>query len=109
MPSAVGARVVVSGKEAVADVRESVRVDRRDGSVAIVYMALLLQRPQIETFVCFPESSICSMAIFRVPRHLPHRRVPLTTGRPLRAGPKAGEAGPKDTLELVIDHADPWE
>ena len=36
MPSGGGARVVVSGKEAVADVRESVRVDRRDDSVAIV-------------------------------------------------------------------------
>ena len=36
MPSVGGARVVVSGKEAVADVRESVRVDKRDDSVAIV-------------------------------------------------------------------------
>ena len=36
MPSAGGARVVVSGKEAVADVRESVKVDSRDDSDAIV-------------------------------------------------------------------------
>ena len=48
MPSAGGARVVVSGKEAVADVRESVRVVRRDDSEAIVWMGLLLWRPQIE-------------------------------------------------------------
>ena len=34
-------------------------------------MALLLQRRQIEWFVCFRESSISHMAIFRVPRHLP--------------------------------------
>ncbi len=36
MPSVGGARVVVSGKEAVADVRESVRVDRREDGDAIV-------------------------------------------------------------------------
>ena len=36
MPSAGGARVVVSGKEGVADVRESVKVDSRDDSDAIV-------------------------------------------------------------------------
>ena len=36
MPSVGGARLVVSGKEAVADVRESVRVDRREDSDAMV-------------------------------------------------------------------------
>ena len=36
MPSGGGARAVVSGKEVVADFRASVRVDRRDGSEAIV-------------------------------------------------------------------------
>ena len=36
MPSGGGTRAVESGKEAVADVRASVRVDSRDGSEAIV-------------------------------------------------------------------------
>lgn len=36
MPSVGGARAVVSGKEVVADIRESVRVDRRDGKEAIM-------------------------------------------------------------------------
>ena len=36
MPSVGGARAVVSGKEAAADVRESVRVIRRDDKEAIV-------------------------------------------------------------------------
>ena len=44
MPSGGGARAVVSGNEEVADVKESVRVDMRDGSEAIVQMVVLLKR-----------------------------------------------------------------
>lgn len=36
MPSGGGARAVESGREAVADVRESVRVDRSDDKEAIM-------------------------------------------------------------------------
>ena len=90
MPSGGGASAVVSGRDAVADVRESVKVDRRDDKEAIVWMAVLLKRPQIELSVCFGESSISSFtAIFRVPRQLPccvnlHRKVALLIGPDLK-------------------------